>query len=565
LKSAYRIAAILVALLVAAVPTAMPAYAQTIDEEIILDGDVEDAVPEEEDGAPDTDAGGAAEEAEAAPEDDGQGEPPQTGQAPPAAAAPGDGARQPRAVVSRIVLRTIAFSPSEYLSDAELDAVRQGFLGRSVALADLGGLVGVVDALYRDRGILLARAVPSRIDVSQGRVSIELQEARIGRITSSGADHISQRYIAYRLGMAEGDLADNRLVDERVLRLSLTDGMPIEAEFSAGAMPGIVDLGLTLSRQKPVSVFASVDTFGKEATGVMRGTAGLTIHSLTGWNDPLSLSGTVTEGSLSGSVGYSRAVHPLGTRLSVAADASSSQTLAAPVTRNQSYGVEVGLAHPFVVRPDMRLQASVSAIGFAETGTIRGAPLVDQHGYGGRLGASQIFNGQGWFAAFGQTVTGIGWYDGIVGGARIDHVALGGNAAGAIGLGAHHSFAVQVVGQLALNARAPAKYRLTVAGPSGVRGYDQDVSSGDSGVYLRAQLERLSPLPIGIDHVDVRPFAFADVVQASVSAPPWRSASTCSVTSMSPSRCSMPTASPRATSMKCAAACPCATDVRVRE
>lgn len=499
--------AILVALLLGIVPTVVPAGAQQAGDTIILDGDVEDAVPEAQDDGG-SDADGAAEEAEAAP--DG-GEPPAQAQTPPGAAP---GARRPRAVAARMVLRSILFSRSDYLSGTELDEVRRRYLGRSVLPADLGGLVAAVDALYRERNILLARAVPTRIDAASGLVSIELQEARIGEVAGSGDRHIDQRYIAYRLGLAAGDLADNRIVDERVLRLSLTDNLPVQAQFVPGAVPGIVDLELMLAERAPVSVFATLDTFGKRATGVLRGTAGITIRSLTGWNDPLSVSGTVTEGSVSGSIGYSRVVHPLGTRLSIAADASQSRTLAAPVTRNRSYGVEVGLAHPFVVRRTMRVQGSVSALGFAEAGTISGAPLVDQHGYGGRLGASQFFNGEGWFASLGQTFTAIGWYDGIVGGGRIDHYALGANAAGAVALGAHHAFAVQAVGQLALNARAPSKYRLTVAGPGGVRGYDQDVSSGDSGVYLRAQIERTTPLPLGIDGVDLRPFAFADVGQA---------------------------------------------------
>lgn len=504
--------AIVLAIMLGLGPVGMQASAQPIDEEIILDGDIEDAIPQDAEGEENSDAGRAADEADAAPENRGQVEKPQA-QA-PTRAATGTAPRQPRPVVMRMVLRSIEFTPSTYLSQAALEAVTDRFLGQSVALSDLGGLLDAVEQLYRDERILLARAVATRIDPGSGHVAIDLQEARIGNVTSSGADRISQRYIAFRLGLAEGDLADNRVVDERVLRLTLTDSLPVQAQFVPGAVPGIVDLELLLAEQKQVSAFATVDTFGKEATGVIRGNAGFTIHSLTGWNDPLSFLGTVTEGSVSGSLAYSRVVHPLGTRLSVAADASQSRTLADPVLRNRSYGVEVGIAHPFIVRSDFQLQASASAIGFMETGTIAGVPLVDQYGYGGRIGVSQAFVGDGWFASLGQTFTGIGWYEGIGGGPRLDHYSLGGTAAGALSLGDDHAFSVQVVGQFALNARAPAKYRLTVAGPFGVRGYDQDVSSGDSGIYAKAHLERSTPLPLGTAVVDLRPFVFADVGQA---------------------------------------------------
>lgn len=498
LSGAVRVAALA---MLAATMAADPVFAQG---GIVLEAPpVEDAagpVAAPDDG-PAADALGAAAEAEEA-EDAGEQAAPPVVRAP---AAP----RRPRLAAPRVALRSIMFMPSSYLDEAELAGVRDAWLGRVVDISALDGLAAAVDALYREKGIAFAHAAIGALDPAAGRVTVDLVEARLGAIGYEGGA-MSPAYLDYRLGLKRGDLADNRLIQQKLERLSLTDGVLMNADFRPAA-PGVVDLVVTPAQQPLLGGFASADNFGKESTGTKRFSAGFTVRSLTGWNDPLSVSGAVTHGSQSASVSYSRVVHPSGTRLAAFAEGARSTTLRDPVTRNWSFSGEIGLNHPFVMRPNLRLTGSASVLGFGERGTIAGAPLVEQDGYGIRLGASQFLNGAGWFVATGQTLTALHWRDRIVGAGGLDHLNLQANIAAAYALGDDHLVALQAAGQLAFDRNTPAKFSFGVAGPAGVRGYDQDVSSSDSGFYARAQIERSTPLALGIEDVAVRPFVFADI------------------------------------------------------
>lgn len=488
--------------ILAAAVAAGPAFAQ---------GDIRLEAPAVEDVAgpaapagdgPASDALGAAAEAEEAR--DG---------AQPAAARPVGSSsaapRQPRLAAPRLALLSVGFTPSSYLDEAELAGIRDAWLGRVVDMAGLDGLAAAVDALYRDKGIAFAHAAIGTLDAAAGHVTIALVEARLGAVSYETAG-VSPAYLDYRLGLKQGDLADNRLIQQRLERLSLTDGVQMNADFRPGA-PGVVDLVITPAEQPLLSGFASTDNFGKKSTGKERFSAGVTVRSLTGWNDPLSVSGALTRGSQSASVSYSRVVHPLGTRLTAFVEGARSTTLGVPVTRNRSFSGEIGFNHPFVMRPDLRLTGSVSVLGFGERGSISGAPLVEQDGYGVRLGASQFLNGAGWFVATGQTLTALRWRDDITGAHGLGHVSLQANVAAAHALGADYLVSLQAAGQIAFDGNTPAKFSFGVAGPAAVRGYDQDVSSSDSGFYARTQIERSTPLALGIEDVAVRPFIFADI------------------------------------------------------
>jgi hemolysin activation/secretion protein len=64
-------------------------------------------------------------------------------------------------------------------------------------------------------------------------------------------------------------------------------------------------------------------------------------------------------------------------------------------------------------------------------------------------------------------------------------------------------------GQFAYNQNLPVPRLLSAGGITTVRGYPNNVRSGDNGLILRTQLSGLNPWSLG-EQVDVTPLAFAD-------------------------------------------------------
>ena len=74
---------------------------------------------------------------------------------------------------------------------------------------------------------------------------------------------------------------------------------------------------------------------------------------------------------------------------------------------------------------------------------------------------------------------------------------------------------VNMAGQVSGRAGMPAPYGFTVTSAFAVRGYPSGALSGDSGVWLRAQIEAKEPLGAGNGRVSVVPFAFFDAGMAA--------------------------------------------------
>lgn len=406
-------------------------------------------------------------------------------------------------------LRQVVFSPSVWLSSAELRALAAPFVGQPATPARLGALLASIEAAYRARGQVLARAELARL--SGGVAEITLREARLERLESA-APGLSPAYLGFRLGLAPGSPADTAALGTGLEALALSDDLELAADFEQGARPELVILRVAAPDRPPFAGSIGIDTFGKRATGEARLSLSARWRDLSGWNDPLSLSMTLAQGSASLQLGYARPILRDGTRAVLSLDMAASQSLRAPVVTSRSVAVEAGLVRVLQLG-EGRAQAGLSLLAFRDASDIAGAPFVRQAGIGMRASLGVAYAGEGWFAAPSAALTAIRYSDDVAGQRGLSHVALSMGLSAARRLGDAALVSVQLTAQLSGPTRAPSKYRLGIAGPSGVRGYDPDASSGDSGMFVRLQLERAEPLRLGPGQ-SARPFLFLDAGRA---------------------------------------------------
>lgn len=420
---------------------------------------------------------------------------------------------QPAATARSFVLREIRFSASGYLDADSLRAVQTAFVGRRLRSNDLGIITEAVAQLYATREIVLAQAFITGVNEATGVVDVELFEARIGAVAVQ-SERASAEYYRWRLGLAPGDLADTRLIDTQLARIALTDGVAFDARFAPGAARGQTDLALAVTEGPRYSGEVTIDNYGSDTRGPMR--LGVTFRnaSLTGWNDPLVLSLSGGEHALGVSVSYGRVIHPSGLTLAVTLGADVSETVATPRVQTRARFAEVSLSAPLIVQDTHRLSLSVSVQGFAEHSTLSGVTTVDQRGGFLALGASGAWFGPRTTFALSQAVRFARHDDRVAGVSGISSVTFPGDASLVARLSDATSLSLRAGWQIAGGAPAPSRLKFSPASPFAVRGYPTGLQSGDSGWYIRAQIEhrvRADRLP---RRMALTPFVFADMGEA---------------------------------------------------
>jgi hemolysin activation/secretion protein len=417
-----------------------------------------------------------------------------------------------------IMLRDIRFTASSYLEEDELAALEAELVGRRYRLDQLQVVAAAVTALYTKKNIALAQANITAVDPAGGFIEIELFEARIGQVGYSGGN-LSDSYLDFRLGLKSGDLADNRRINRVLSRLALTDGLQVNANFNPGAERGQTNLNIALPDRNPVQASLSTDNYGTKASGQSRLNGSVVVNSLTGWNDPLAVSGTVREHAWNAFGSYSRVIHPDGSALTLSGSYSDAIAKGFVDLNEVAWSTSLGLSVPLVVEQTFRFSLTASAQYFESNTTLGGLDVLDQSGYAVETGFSflrqgQSSNGRGWSIGVAAAVA-FGVYDDPVFSiSGADFTSISGNFNVAVGLNPDWLVSMSGSGRHSLKGATPSAYDFTVTSPFGVRGYPVSLSSGDSGYWVRFQLERATSLPGLPEDVQLRPFAFADFGEA---------------------------------------------------
>ena len=223
----------------------------------------------------------------------------------------------PKPVVGavRFQLREVQFSPSEILSQAELEKVAAEFRGREVSMGDLQQLVGRINAAYRSRKVITAQAVLPPQDITQGIVKIRLVEGHVGQTAVQGNASTRGSFVEHRLGLAPGQLVDLDALEGALVRFNRTNNAQLRASLRPGKEFGTTDFDIAVLEPKRHDLRLMVDDLGNPMTGRTRATLAYLNRSLFGWRDELSISDSEAKGQHSRAIGYGLPVNRWGGRL----------------------------------------------------------------------------------------------------------------------------------------------------------------------------------------------------------------------------------------------------------
>lgn len=159
------------------------------------------------------------------------------------------------------------------LSNEELQAITQPYIGREVTLGDLEALAQAITTRYRERGYFLAQAVVPVQTVQDGVVEISVIEGRLGKIdviVAPDAPIAEARVRAFLAPVQPGDAVNAQSYERAMLLLSDQPGIRVGSSLQEGTQPGTTDLSVEVTAARRWVFTAEADNHGTKESGRYR-------------------------------------------------------------------------------------------------------------------------------------------------------------------------------------------------------------------------------------------------------------------------------------------------------
>ena len=210
-------------------------------------------------------------------------------------------------------VKSFKFSGNTLFSSAKLEALVKDSQNKELGINALKEIASIITKYYRDHGYFVARAYIPAQSMQIGIVEIAIIEGSYGSFDMKNSSHVKTNEVQGFMDQLKGGEKVSTMSLERQMLLinDLSGAQVTNAEVYPGKDVGTSDFAITVSPTQKYSGYAMVDNYGSRYTGEERLNAGVSINSLSGVGDTLTLSGLVsnTRDLKNGRLAYDR---PLG-------------------------------------------------------------------------------------------------------------------------------------------------------------------------------------------------------------------------------------------------------------
>ena len=405
------------------------------------------------------------------------------------------------------VVTQIRFKGQTAVDEAKLQAQVAQVLGTRLTMTSLRALTDKLTAFYRSQGFPFSRVVVPQQDVTQGTLTLEVLEARLGRVEFENQGRIRTQVLeGLSHPLVPGQPITEAALDRVLLLMSDTPGSDVRATIKPGQAVGSSDIVIRNQATPMVAGSVGLDSHGNQYAGRVRALSVLKVRNPLGRGDQIDLIGLYTGAGMHyAHAGYDTLVNTSGTYVGAACSALRYK-LGGDIRALQAQGsastCSAWATHPMVRSRDLNLQTRLQwddyklrdRVDSTSVNTFRDIDAVTVSLEGN---AGDPFGGAGYN----------NWGLGVTSG-RVqfkDANALLSDAASAKTEG---NFArlnwnlgrmqpltdqaqlwVSLSGQRS-NGNLDSSQKFGLGGPTTVRAYDQNTVSGDSGYLATVELRQ---------------------------------------------------------------------------
>ena len=211
-------------------------------------------------------------------------------------------------------LKKVEWNPSAILTQEELQAVTEAYIGRQITAKDLLEMTDKITALYREKGYMTCGAVLNR-RIHDGVAKVRLVEGRTENVSVSGNRSTRENYITGRLGLKPGEIVNIAKLNKDLRWFHGTNDIQLRVVIKPGAAEGTTDYEIIAFEPQNQTVTLYLDNDGYDNSGRWRQGIFYAMRSLSGYRDALRGSFIRSQGTKAWTMGYSIPLSQRGMRL----------------------------------------------------------------------------------------------------------------------------------------------------------------------------------------------------------------------------------------------------------
>ena len=268
-------------------------------------------------------------------------------------------------IPEQIIVKDFDVVGSSVFSEQELSQAIEPYRDRPLSLPELFQARSAITKLYTDKGYVNSGAYLPPQELNDGTVKIAVLEGKLEAIQVSGTKRLNSEYISSRIETAAGKPVnvDSLLSALQLLRLDpLIDN--ISAELSAGIQPGTSLLDIQVEEADVFNISTSFNNQKSPSVGSNQRSIGLNHGNLLGFGDRFNFNYSNTDGSDSFDFAYSLPFNAKNGTIKAAYGTNSNDIIEEPFNdldiQSESRYYELNLRQPLILKPNQEFALGLS-------------------------------------------------------------------------------------------------------------------------------------------------------------------------------------------------------------
>lgn len=221
--------------------------------------------------------------------------------------------------VQPIMVKSFRFKGQLPVAEEQLQAVLASEIGKSHTLKGLNELAHRLTIYMRQQGYMLAFAYIPAQQIRDGVVDIAVVPGKYGKVNINNKAWLRGFMLSGLFSEAKpGGVIKTAVLERALLNADDLPGSQVRSTLGPGSTPGTADLTVEAENQDRINATLYVDNWGSRYTGRVRTGMQLSLNSVIGIGDSLTLGGLTTFDGLDNyDFGYSAYAGTSGLKLAV--------------------------------------------------------------------------------------------------------------------------------------------------------------------------------------------------------------------------------------------------------
>ncbi|CRM16515.1 Hemolysin transporter protein ShlB precursor [Pseudomonas sp. 31 R 17] len=188
-------------------------------------------------------------------------------------------------------IKDIELKGADSLPASERERLLKPYVGQCLGVAQLNDLLKAITDYYLGKGRVTSRAYLPQQDLSTGHLQVLVVEGKLEALRSAEGSTVTERELAMAFPGKVGEALNLREIEQLVDQLNRLPSKQAQMELTPGKQVGGSDVVVKNTAQKPWRASLSRNNDGQKSTGEQQWGAGLEWDSPLGLGDQLILRG----------------------------------------------------------------------------------------------------------------------------------------------------------------------------------------------------------------------------------------------------------------------------------